>query len=84
MSRVAPLPPPWSDEDTAGISSWGHPDRTYEPLLLVRVLQRQTKHKVGLVQYGSVVGGAKTVRTEIDRLRQHRVDRALMRAWMFG
>lgn len=40
MSRVAPLTPPWSEEDTAGITSWGHPDRTYEPLLLVRVLQR--------------------------------------------
>jgi hypothetical protein len=40
VSRVAPLTPPWSEEDTAGITSWGHPDRTYEPLLLVRVLQR--------------------------------------------
>ncbi|WNG82729.1 carboxymuconolactone decarboxylase family protein [Mycobacterium sp. ITM-2016-00316] len=40
MSRVAPLTPPWSEQDTAGIISWGHPDRTYEPLLLVRVLQR--------------------------------------------
>ena len=40
MSRVAPVAPPWSDEDAAGINSWGHPDRTYEPLLLVRCLQR--------------------------------------------
>jgi hypothetical protein len=40
MTRVAPLAPPWSDEDAAGINSWGHPDRTYEPLLLVRCLQR--------------------------------------------
>ena len=40
MSRIAPLAPPWSAEDTAGINSWGHPDRTYEPLLLVRCLQR--------------------------------------------
>lgn len=40
MSRVAPLAPPWSDEDAAAINSWGHPDRTYEPLLLVRCLQR--------------------------------------------
>ena len=40
MTRVAPLAPPWSDEDAAGITSWGHPDRTYEPLLLVRCLQR--------------------------------------------
>jgi hypothetical protein len=40
MTRVAPLAPPWSDDDAAGINSWGHPDRTYEPLLLVRCLQR--------------------------------------------
>jgi hypothetical protein len=40
MSRVAPLAPPWTEEDAAGIHSWGHPDRTYEPLLLVRCLQR--------------------------------------------
>ncbi|BBX18930.1 carboxymuconolactone decarboxylase [Mycolicibacterium duvalii] len=40
MSRVAPLRPPYSDADAAGINSWGHPDRTYEPLLLVRCLQR--------------------------------------------
>ncbi|MCT7658592.1 carboxymuconolactone decarboxylase family protein [Mycobacterium deserti] len=40
MTRVAPLPPPWSDADAAAIHSWGHPDRTYEPLLLVRCLQR--------------------------------------------
>lgn len=40
MTRIAPLAPPWSDEDAASIGSWGHPDRTYEPLLLVRCLQR--------------------------------------------
>ena len=40
MSRVEPLDPPWSEEDAAGINSWGHPDRSYEPLLLVRCLQR--------------------------------------------
>jgi alkylhydroperoxidase family enzyme len=40
MSRVEPLAPPWSEEDAADINSWGHPDRTYEPLLLVRCLQR--------------------------------------------
>src|SRR6185295_14942029 len=40
MTRVAPVAPPWSDDDAAGINSWGHPDRTYEPLLLVRCLQR--------------------------------------------
>jgi alkylhydroperoxidase family enzyme len=40
MTRVEPLAPPWSEADAAGISRWGHPDRTYEPLLLVRCLQR--------------------------------------------
>ncbi len=43
VARVAPLPTPWSDEDAAGIARWGHPDRTYEPLLLVRCLQRHPK-----------------------------------------
>jgi len=36
---------------------------------LVRVLQRQTKHKVGLVQYSTVVKGAQTVRAAIAALR---------------
>ncbi|TFV59227.1 carboxymuconolactone decarboxylase family protein [Mycobacterium sp. PS03-16] len=40
MTRVQPLAPPWSDADAANIQSWGHPDRSYEPLLLVRCLQR--------------------------------------------
>jgi hypothetical protein len=40
VTRVAPLAPPWSEEDAASINSWGHPDRSYEPLLLVRCLQR--------------------------------------------
>jgi hypothetical protein len=40
VTRVSPLAPPWSEEDAAGIHSWGHPDRTYEPLMLVRCLQR--------------------------------------------
>jgi alkylhydroperoxidase family enzyme len=43
VARVAPLATPWSDEDAAGIGRWGHPDRTYEPLLLVRCLQRHPK-----------------------------------------
>ncbi|MCV7173054.1 carboxymuconolactone decarboxylase family protein [Mycobacterium manitobense] len=43
MSRVQPLAPPWSEADAAEIHSWGHPDRTYEPLLLVRCLQRHPK-----------------------------------------
>ena len=40
VTRVAPLAPPWSAADAADINSWGHPDRSYEPLLLVRCLQR--------------------------------------------
>jgi len=40
VTRVAPLAPPWSAADAADIESWGHPDRSYEPLLLVRCLQR--------------------------------------------
>jgi uncharacterized protein YgbK (DUF1537 family) len=36
---------------------------------LVRVLQRQTSHKVGLVQYNSVVKGAQAVREAFQALR---------------
>ena len=35
---------------------------------LVRVLQRQTPHKVGLVQYATVVNGARAVRDALDGL----------------
>ena len=38
MTRVAPLAPPWSAADAADIESWGHPDRSYEPLLLVATI----------------------------------------------
>jgi 3-dehydrotetronate 4-kinase len=37
---------------------------------LVRVLQRQTRHKVGLVQYSSVVRGAEAVRQAFGDLRK--------------
>jgi uncharacterized protein YgbK (DUF1537 family) len=36
---------------------------------LTRVLQRQTKHRVGLVQYATVVSGADAVRQSFDQLR---------------
>ncbi|MCG7608446.1 carboxymuconolactone decarboxylase family protein [Mycobacterium sp. CnD-18-1] len=55
MSRVAPLAPPWSEEDAAGIQSWGHPDRTYEPLLLVRCLQRHPKLAAKLRKLGEAL-----------------------------
>jgi uncharacterized protein YgbK (DUF1537 family) len=40
---------------------------------LVRVLQRQTKHKVGLVQYSTVVRGAAAVKAAFDDLRKQGV-----------
>src|SRR4051812_49919155 len=43
MERGAPLPEPWSPEDAESIGRWGHPDATYEPLLLVRCLQRHPR-----------------------------------------
>ncbi|HEX5142275.1 MAG TPA: carboxymuconolactone decarboxylase family protein [Mycobacterium sp.] len=55
MTRVAPLPRPWSDEDAAGIQGWGHPDRTYEPLLLVRCLQRHPKLAAKLRKLGEAL-----------------------------
>jgi alkylhydroperoxidase family enzyme len=52
MTRVAPLAPPWSAADAEGITSWGHPDRTYEPLLLVRCLQRHPNMAARLRKMG--------------------------------
>jgi len=55
MSRVAPLAPPFSDEDAAAINSWGHPDRSYEPLLLVRCLQRHPAMATRLRKLGEAL-----------------------------
>lgn len=55
MSRVAPLAPPWSEDDAAGINGWGHPDRTYEPLLLVRCLQRHPNLAARLRKLGELL-----------------------------
>jgi len=41
--RVAPLPEPWSPEDAEAIGRWGHPEATYDPLALVRCLQRHPR-----------------------------------------
>jgi alkylhydroperoxidase family enzyme len=43
MSRVEPIPQPWSPQDAEEIGRWGHPDATYEPLLLVRCLHRHPR-----------------------------------------
>jgi len=42
-ARVEPLPEPWSPDDAANIGRWGHPEATYDPLLLVRCLQRHPR-----------------------------------------
>ena len=43
MARVEPLQLPWSARDAEEIGRWGHPDATYDPLLLVRCLQRHPR-----------------------------------------
>ena len=45
---------------------------------LVRVLQRQTKHKVGLVQYSTVVKGAAVTRAAFDDLRKQGIRYAVL------
>lgn len=55
MTRVEPLAPPWSDRDAAGIESWGHPDRSYEPLVLVRCLQRHPSLAAKLRKMGEAL-----------------------------
>ena len=45
---------------------------------LVRVLQRQTKHKVGLVQYSTIVKGATATRSAFDDLRKQGIRHAVL------
>jgi uncharacterized protein YgbK (DUF1537 family) len=47
---------------------------------LVRVLQRQTRHKVGLVQYADIVKGAGAVREAFDGLRKSGTRHAVLDA----
>ena len=47
---------------------------------LVRVLQRQTTHKVGLVQYADIVKGAGAVREAFDALKQRGTRHAVLDA----
>jgi uncharacterized protein YgbK (DUF1537 family) len=47
---------------------------------LVRVLQRQTRHKVGLVQYATVVEGPRAVREALDKLEQSGVRHVILDA----
>jgi 3-dehydrotetronate 4-kinase len=45
---------------------------------LVRVLQRQTRHRVALVQYATVVSGAEAIRQSFDKLRADGVRHAVL------
>jgi len=45
---------------------------------LVRVLQRQTRHKVGLVPYATIVNGADAVRDALQKLRKQGVRHAVL------
>ncbi len=50
-----------------------HPLNPMTDSSLVRVLQHQSKHRVGLVQYDTVVRGADAVRRELQKLSQEGV-----------
>jgi uncharacterized protein YgbK (DUF1537 family) len=45
---------------------------------LVRVLQRQTRHKVGLIQYSTVVKGAPAVKAAIQELKKQGIRHAVL------
>lgn len=47
---------------------------------LVRVLQRQTKHKVGHVPYSTIVQGVGAIRAQFDRLRSEGTRHAILDA----
>src|SRR5882724_1828360 len=45
---------------------------------LVRVLQRQTPHKVGLVQYATIVNGVEAIRDAFEKLRKQGIRHAVL------
>ena len=57
-----------------------HPLTPMRDPSLVRVLQRQTKHRVGLVPYGAVAGGAAAIRETFAALRHSGVRHAVVDA----
>ena len=57
-----------------------HPLTPMRDPSLVRVLGRQTKHRVGLVQQEAVARGAEAVRAEIARLRREGIRHAVVDA----
>jgi uncharacterized protein YgbK (DUF1537 family) len=65
------------------LSESGMKDHPLTPMIdanLVRVLQRQTARKVGLVRYDTVAAGAKAIRTRFDALRGEGVGMAIVDA----
>jgi uncharacterized protein YgbK (DUF1537 family) len=57
-----------------------HPLTPMTDASLVRVLARQTKRKVGLVEYRTVHGGAATIRARFDELRGQGISYAVVDA----
>jgi uncharacterized protein YgbK (DUF1537 family) len=57
-----------------------HPLTPMSDPSLVRVLQRQTRHKVGLVQYATVVNGPRAVGEALDRLGQSGIRHVILDA----
>lgn len=57
-----------------------HPLTPMTDANLVRVLQRQTTRKVGLIGHTTVAAGANAITTEIDRLKQQGVSMAIVDA----
>jgi uncharacterized protein YgbK (DUF1537 family) len=65
------------------LSESGMRDHPLTPMTdpsLVRVLARQTRHKVGLIPFGEVACGADRIRAAIDRLRRAGVRHAVVDA----
>ncbi len=57
-----------------------HPLTPMTDANLVRVLGRQTRHKVGLIAHPEVAGGAERIRAEFERLRRDGVRYAIVDA----
>ncbi|MGH8678997.1 MAG: 3-oxo-tetronate kinase, partial [Burkholderiales bacterium] len=55
-----------------------HPLTPMTDPCLVRVLQRQTRHKVAVVQYSTIVKGAAAIRAEFEQLKKQGVRHTLL------
>src|SRR5260370_40751881 len=72
------------DELVAESGMRHHPLTPMTDPSLVRVLQRQTRHKVGLVPYATIVNGVEPIRDAFEKLRKQGISPAVLDSITYG